>query len=177
MILPFYRQQIIQQPLGLFLDGQDVGTDFLKRAERLRLVKVPRKADFVSNLGGVLLDPCVRRVGQYLTADEGFYATVFQQWHLLGVPKVGVGLVFDNRGFAIYRRFKKAPQWVGYGFARLVHLGDDGRCGLDSPTHSFENLLEVGSGEFDVCLLERRIDAIAEDVMILDRKSTRLNSS
>ena len=97
-------QQAVQQPLGLLLDGEDVGADLFQRAQRLRLVEVPREADLVADLGGVFLDPRIGRVGQHLAADEGLDAALFQQRHLLGVAQVGVGLVLDDGGLAVHGR-------------------------------------------------------------------------
>ena len=69
-----------------------------------------------------------------------------------------------------HHRLEQAAQRVGLGLAGLVHLGDDGRGGFDAPTHGSENLLEVGGGEFDACLLERGIHAVAEDVVVLEER-------
>ena len=164
------RQQAIEQPLGLLLDGEDVAPNFLQRAQRLRLVEVPREADLVADLGGVFLDPRVGRVGQHLAADEGLDAALFQQRHLLGVAQVGVGLVLDDGGLAVHGRLEQAAQRVGLGLAGLVHLGDDGRRGLDAPAHGLEDLLQVGGGELDVGLLERGVHAVAEDVVVLEER-------
>ena len=67
-------EQLIQQPLGFLFHGEDVGADFFKRPQRLRLVEVAGEADFVADLGSIRLDPRVRRVGQHFAADEGFDA-------------------------------------------------------------------------------------------------------
>jgi hypothetical protein len=37
-------QQTIEQSLGLFFDGQNIGADFFTRAQRLRLVEVPGRS-------------------------------------------------------------------------------------------------------------------------------------
>ena len=89
-------QQAIQQPLGLLLDGENVGADLLQCTQRLRLVEVAREAHLVADPGGILLDPRIGRVGQHLAADEGFDAAFFQEWYLLGVAQVRVGLVLDE---------------------------------------------------------------------------------
>ena len=128
------------------------------------------EADLVADLGGVFLDPRVGRVGQHLAADEGFDAAVFQQRHLLGVAQVGVGLVLDDGGLAVHGRLEQAAQRVGLGLAGLVHLGDDGRRGLDAPAHGLEDLLQVGGGELDAGLLERGVHAVAEDVVVLEER-------
>ncbi len=73
-------------------------------------------------------------------------------------------------GLPSTRRLEQAAQRVGLGLAGLVHLGDDGRRGLDAPAHGLEDLLQVGSGELDVGLLERGVDAVAEDVVVLEER-------
>src|SRR5437016_5662476 len=71
-------EQFIKQALGFLFHGQDVGADFVQRAQRLRLVEVAGEADFVTDLGGVFPDPGVGRVGQHFAADEGFDAAGFE---------------------------------------------------------------------------------------------------
>ena len=126
---------LAQQPFGFFLNGQNVGADLFERAQRLRLVEVPREADLVADLGGVFLDPGIGRVGQHLAADEGLDAAVFEQRNLLGVAQIGVGLVFDVRVSCRLRASRSGHARVGRRLARLVDLGDDGRRGLDAPTY------------------------------------------
>ena len=64
MLSFFITQQIIQQPFAFFLHLKNIRLYFLKRAERLGLVKVPREADFIAYLGARLDYPCVRSVWQ-----------------------------------------------------------------------------------------------------------------
>ena len=52
-----------QQPLRLILQHENVGTDFVERAERLGLVEVAVEIDFVADLGFRLVDPGVRNIG------------------------------------------------------------------------------------------------------------------
>ena len=51
-----------------------------------------------------------------------------------------------------------------------MHLGDDGRRGLDAPAHGLEDLLQVGGGELDAGLLERLVHAVAEEVVVLEER-------
>jgi len=39
-----------------------------------------------------LASPFQQLIQQHLAPDESFDATIFQQWHLLGIAQVGVGL-------------------------------------------------------------------------------------
>jgi len=64
-------QHAIQQSLRLLLDHEDLGADLLQRAQRLRLVEVPREADLVADLGGIFLDLGIERVRPHLAAGEG----------------------------------------------------------------------------------------------------------
>jgi len=127
---------------------------------------VPREAHLVADLGGLLLDPRIGRVGQHLAADEGVDAAGFEQRHLLGVAQVGVWFVLHHGGLALHRGLEHSAQRVGLDLARLVGLGDDGRRGLHAPTHGLKDLLQVGSGEFDFQFAERGVHAVAEDVVV-----------
>ena len=124
---------LAQQALGLPLQGQDVGADVVEGAEGLGLVEVAGEADFVAGLDGGRDVPCVGRVGQHLSAEEGLDAAFFQERHLLGVAEVGVGLVLDDGGPAVDGGGEEAAQGVGVeGF--LVDLLDYGRRGLGART-------------------------------------------
>ena len=167
--LPFSRPS--KQPFGLFLDGENVGADLFERAQRLRLVEVPREADLVADLGGVFLDPGIGRVGQHLAADEGLDAAVFQQRNLLGVAQIGVGLVFDDDMSCRRLSTRNRPcSGSASALPGLWTLAMTRRRGLDAPAHCLEDLLQVGGGELDVWLLERGVHAVAEDVVVLEER-------
>lgn len=51
-----------------------------------------------------------------------------------------------------------------------MHFGENRRSGLDAPAHGSGNLLEVGGGELEICLIERGIHAVAEDVVVLEER-------
>src|SRR5581483_3365853 len=53
-------------------------------------------------------------------------AALFQQGNLLGIAEIGVGLVLDDRGFAVDGRRKKSAQRIGGG-AFLVDFPDNRR--------------------------------------------------
>jgi len=81
------------------LESQDVCTDFLQAAEGLRLVKVAGEADLVANLGGVRIDPGIRRVRQHLALHEG--VDILRQGNLLRIAEIGVGFVLDDSSLAL----------------------------------------------------------------------------
>src|ERR1700685_998912 len=62
---------LTEQPLGFLLQGQYIRPNLLQTTQRLRLVEVPGERDFVADLGGLLVQPGVRRVRQHLAAEEG----------------------------------------------------------------------------------------------------------
>ena len=45
------NHNLLQQPLGLGLEGLQVGPDLVQRAQRLRLIKVPGEGNLVADLG------------------------------------------------------------------------------------------------------------------------------
>ena len=74
-----------------------------------------------------------------------------------------------RRRLAVDRGLEQAVQRVGLGLAGLVDLGDDRRRGLDAPAHGFEDQLQFGGGELDVGFFERGVDAVTEDVVVLEQ--------
>ena len=114
------------------------------------------EADFVADLGGVLLQPCIGRVGHHLAADEGLDAAFFEKRNLLAVAQVGIRFVFNNAFFPVDDDLVEAVQRIGLGghglagFAGFVDFRDDRRCAFLAPAHGFVELLAVGGGQFDV---------------------------
>jgi hypothetical protein len=164
-----FSKQTIQQPLGFLLDGEDVGADLLQRAQRLRLVEVPREADLVADLGGVFLDPGVGRVGQHLAADEGLDAAFFEQRHLLGVAQVGVGLVFDDAGLPSTVASNRPRSGSALALPGLWTLAMTGGAVSSRQLTA----LRSASGrrrELDAGLLERGVHAVAEEVVVLEQR-------
>ena len=49
-----------QQPLRLFLQGEDVCTDFLKGAQGLRLIEIAGEAYLVADPDASRVEPCIR---------------------------------------------------------------------------------------------------------------------
>jgi hypothetical protein len=49
-----------------------------------------------------------------------------------------------------------------------VHLGDDRGRGLDAPAHGLEDQLQLGRGQLGAGLLQRGVDAVAEEVVVFE---------
>src|SRR5437773_1536286 len=144
---------LAQQPLGLLLERQDVGTDRLQRAQRLRLVEIAREADLVAGLDAVRHVPGVGRVRQDLPAQEGVDAAFLEQRHLLSVSEISVWLELHDGRLPRERGLKQAAQRVGWR-ALLVNL----------PDHSWRVVCTLGSLPQRLYLLRRirslRINAL-----------------
>src|SRR5437899_1784657 len=82
-----------QQTFGLLFDSEDIGADFVQRSQGLRLVEVPREADFIPDLGFALSDPGIGCVGKNLAPDKRFAPAFLQQRNLFSIPQIGVRLV------------------------------------------------------------------------------------
>jgi len=104
-----------QQPVGFLLQRENVAANLRQRTEWFGFVEVAGEADFVADLGGVLLHPSIRRVGQDFAADEGLDAAFFEKRNLLAVAQVGIRFVFDDTLFPIDGDFVKAVQRIGLG--------------------------------------------------------------
>ncbi len=83
------------------------------------------EADLVADFHAVGNVPGVRGVRQDLAAQEGIDAAFVKQRYLLGIPQVGVRLVFDDGRLALNDGGTKTVE--GAGLNSLVNLLDDGR--------------------------------------------------
>ena len=61
----------------------------------------------------------------------------------------------------------ESAQRIGFHLTGLVNLGDDRRGGFHTPAHCAENEFQVSGGQFDAELLERVVDAVAKNIVIL----------
>src|SRR5947209_1283069 len=86
----------MQQPVSLFLQSQDVGTNLLHCAQLLGSVEVPGKADLVTDLEASSVVPSIGSVGQHLAPNEGVNTADLSEWNLLGVAEISVWFVLDH---------------------------------------------------------------------------------
>ena len=86
--VPRLNEYVTQQALGFFFQGQNVRTDFVKRAQRLRFIEVAGEGDFVADLGLAFVYPRVGRVRQNFAADECLDAAFFEQRNLFRVTQI-----------------------------------------------------------------------------------------
>jgi len=95
-------------------------------------------------------------------------AAFFEQRNLFEVAEFAVGFVLDDTGLAVNLGLEQAAQWVGLDFAGLVDFLDDAGCIVHAPTHGVDDELEFRGTELEVELLERGIDLLQEDVVVLE---------